>query len=417
VRSDRRGTGRIVYVLGTFPSLSETFILREIRQLQERGLRISIMSLEPGEDVADKGAEALAADAVYRPSPVSGRSILANLLAAIIYPFGYVSALGFVVRGSLRAPKVAGELVRSLAAAGFFCCALRGRTPRHVHAHFASMPATVGLLMALMLETGYSISAHARDIFTDEAIMLDRKLREAEFVAVCTEYGLEELRRRHPVSSGERLNLVYHGVDVTELAPAPAKERVSEPVEILSVGRLVEKKGFPILLRAVAILKQRGVAFRLRIVGTGPEEEDLRRMTTGLALNEEVLFEGAMPHEKLLPLFRSADLFALASVVAADGDRDGLPNVLLEALALGIPAVSTRLSAIPELIRHEETGLLAEPGNAEDLAEQMERMLFDEQLRARVIEQGRREIVRRFDVNENVAKLAELLRAAMSRRR
>jgi colanic acid/amylovoran biosynthesis glycosyltransferase len=130
-----------------------------------------------------------------------------------------------------------------------------------------------------------------------------------------------------------------------------------------------------------------------------------------------VELSGAIEHERLIPLFRRAAVFVLASVVASDGDRDGLPNVLLEALALGVPAVSTRVSAIPELIEHEETGLLAKPGDAEDLADQIERMLFDEELRAKVVEQGRLAVVTRFDVKENVLKLADLFASVMSRRR
>ncbi|MGC9318099.1 MAG: glycosyltransferase [Armatimonadota bacterium] len=411
------GAGRLVYVLGSFPSLSETFVLREIEELQRRGFALSILSLEPGEEVVHRRAEALAERTVYRPSPISGRSMLAQLVAAVLYPFGYASAVGFVLGNALRRPRAAGELLRSLAAAAFFACALRSSRPRHVHAHFASMPATVGLLLALILETAFSFSAHARDLFAREAVLMDRKLREAEFVAVCTRHGLEHLRLQHPVSSGERLNLIYHGVDVVELMPLPRREPSDQAPLILSVGRLVEKKGFPILLRAAAILRQRGVDFHLRIAGSGPEEDDLRRMIAGLALDECTRLAGPMPQEELLPIFRRADLFVLASVVASDGDRDGLPNVLLEALALGVPAVSTRVSAIPELIKHGETGLLARPGDPKDLAEQIERMLFDEELRARVTEQGRLEVVTRFDIRENVAKLVDLFSAVMTRRR
>lgn len=415
-----RGTerrGRLVYVVGSFPSLSETFILREIEELERRGFRLSILSLEPGDEVVHESARELAERTVYRPSPLSPRSLLAGLVALLLHPFGFMGAMLFALGSALRTPAATGELMRSMGAAAFFACALRGRRPRHVHAHFASMPATVGLLLAHIIETTFSFSAHARDVFTDEAVLVHRKLRQAEFVAVCTRYALEQLRRRHPVSTSDRLNLIYHGVDVVELIPLPSVEAEDEAPEILSVGRLVEKKGFPILLRAAAILRQRGVDFRLRIVGTGPEEGDLRRLVTGLSLEDCVRFDGAVPHEQLIPTFRAAALFVLASIVAGDGDRDGLPNVLLEALALGVPAVSTRISAIPELIEHEETGLLARPGDPEDLADQMERMLFDEELRAGVIEQGRRVVVSRFDLRENAVRLAELFSAAMSRRR
>ena len=415
-RSERRG--RLVYVVGSFPSLSETFILREMRELERRGFQLSILSLESGEDVVHDSAAELADRAVYRPSPLSFRSMLGGFVAMVRHPFAYMSALIFMLRCMVRSPGASGELLRSFCEAAFFACALRGKRPKHVHAHFASMPATVGLLLAHILETTFSVSAHARDLFTDEAVLMDRKMREAEFVTVCTQYGLEQLRRQHPVSSKERLNLIYHGIDVVELMPLPQPDRAKggRPL-ILSVGRLVEKKGFPILLRAAAMLRREGVEFELRIIGRGPDEGDLKRLASGLALEGCVHFDGAIPQEELIPLFRTADLFVLASIVASDGDRDGLPNVLLEALALGVPAVSTRVSAIPELIEHEETGLLANPGDSKGLAQQMERLLFDEQLRAKVIEQGRLEVVERFDVTENVAKLADLFSEVMKRRR
>jgi len=407
----------LVYVLGSFPSLSETFILREMEELERRGLRLCIMSLEPGDEVVHERARVLAERTVYRPPPLSLGSLLGGAYTAITRPFGWLSGLWFVLTNAVRHPRAASELVRSFIAATFFACALRGQRVRHVHAHFASMPATVGLLLAHVLETTFSFSAHARDLFTNEALLVDRKLREAEFVVVCTQYGLEHLRRQHPVSSSNRLNLIYHGVDVVELMPRPERRPSDEPPMILSVGRLVEKKGFPILLQAAAILRKRGVEFTLRIVGDGPDGEDLRHLAAGLALSDCVRFEGALPQERLMEIFPRAALFTLASVVASDGDRDGLPNVLLEALALGVPVVSMRVSAIPELIEHEETGLLARPGDPDDLADQMERMLFDEELRAKVIEQGRMAVVTRFDVRENGARMADLFATVMRRRR
>ena len=168
-KSDRRG--RLVYVVGSFPSLSETFILREMLELERRGFLLSILSLEPGEEVFHESAADLAGRAVYRPSPLSMRSLLAGVVAMVLGPFGFVSAVFYALGCVFRSPKAAGEIIRSLCAAGFFACALRGSHPKHVHAHFASMPATVGLLLAHMLETTFSVSAHARDLFTDESVL------------------------------------------------------------------------------------------------------------------------------------------------------------------------------------------------------------------------------------------------------
>ncbi len=413
-RARERGP-RLVYVLGKFPSVSETFVLREMQALEERALRLYVLSLEPGDETVHADARELAQRTVYRPAPLSARSLLAQGFALLLRPLGYLGAALFALRGVVRSPSTASELISSLLAAGFFVCALRGTRPRHIHAHFASMPATVGLMLAQMLDLSFSFSAHARDIFTDESILLGRKLREAEFVTVCTRYGLDYLRQQYPVAAGGRLNLVYHGVDIVELMPMPSQP--ADPPIILSVGRLVEKKGFPILLRAAALLRSTGADFELHIVGDGPEGEDLRRLAAGLGLGDCTRFHGVMAHEDLIPLFQQAALFVLASIIASDGDRDGLPNVLIEALALGVPAVGTRVSALPEILEHGQTGLLARPGDPEDLAHQMERLLYDDELRARVIERGRRLVLTKFDIQQNVQVLAELFERVTVRRR
>jgi len=413
-RARERGP-RLVYVVGKFPSVSETFILREMQALEQRALRLCVLSLEPGDETVHADARDLAQRTIYRPAPLSLRSLLAQAFAMLLHPLGYLGAVLFALRGAAGTPGGASELMSSLFAAGFFVCALRGTRPRHVHAHFASMPTTVGLMLAHMLDISFSFSAHARDIFTNESILLGRKLQEAEFVTVCTRYGLDYLRQQHPVAVGERLNLVYHGVDIVELMPVPSQP--ADPPIILSVGRLVEKKGFPILLRAATILRSTGADFELHIVGDGPEEEDLRRLAHGLGLGDCTRFHGVMAHEDLIPLFQQAALFVLASIIASDGDRDGLPNVLIEALALGIPAVGTRVSALSEILEHGQTGLLARPGDPEDLAHQMERLLYDEELRARVIDRGRRLVVTKFDTQQNVQALAELLEQVTVRRR
>ncbi len=408
-----RAAPKIVYVVDEFPSVSETFILREMQGLREwHGLRLLPVALRRGrqaEAYSDQ-ARLLAAEAVFRPARLGWRAAPIALLALFRAPGGWMCALRLALVQAVRRPRLARELLAGLITAGYFALRLP-RAIRHVHAHFAGQTATVGLFLAEILGAGYSFSAHARDIFTDEAHLLEVKLPEAEFVAVCTEYGLQTLARRHPLLSAGKLQLVYHGLDVDLYRPAPPLGRHT-PV-ILSVGRLVEKKGYPFLLRAAGILRSRGAEFRLVIIGEGPERADLMSLTTGLGLQDLVEWRGAQSAEQVRQAYAEADVFALACVVASDGDRDGLPNVLLEALACGVPTVATNLGALPELIEHEQTGLLAKPGDPQDLADQLERMLYDEELRAVVAQQGRERVVRRFRLERSVARLAELLEAAL----
>jgi len=177
---------------------------------------------------------------------------------------------------------------------------------------------------------------------------------------------------------------------------------------ILSVGRLVEKKGFPFLLQAAAILHGRGVPFEAIVVGDGPMRDELERLAGGLGLRDKVVFAGHLTQEQLGHVYRRADVFCLASIVAKDGDRDGLPNVILEAMGYGVPVVASNLSAIPEVVVAEETGLLVAPGSPQELAAQLERMLGDPSLRARLAENARRLVETEFDLRKNTVRLGSL---------
>jgi glycosyltransferase involved in cell wall biosynthesis len=408
-----RTAPRIVYVVDEFPSVSETFILREMQGLRERhALRILPAVLRRGEqpEAYSGPARALVDDAVFRPAGLGLSAGLIGVALLLRRPGGWICAVRMAVGQTLRRPRWAREIVAALFTAGYFALRLP-RGIRHVHAHFATQPATVGLFLAEIMGVGYSFSAHAQDIFTDAAHLMEIKLPEAEFVAVCSAYGLETLARKHPLTSVGKLHLVYHGLDLDRYRPAPHPER-HVPV-VLSVGRLVEKKGFPFLLRAAGILRSRGAEFRLVIIGEGPERADLMSLATGLNLQDLVEWRGAQSAEQVRAAYAEADVFVLACVIASDGDRDGLPNVLLEALACGVPTVATRVGALPELIEPEQTGLLAKPGDPQDLADQLERMLYDEDLRAIVAQQGRERVERRFRLERSVAHMAELLEAAL----
>lgn len=407
-RKRERGVGTLAVILDQFPSASETFILREMVALERRGFVLAPLALRRADGCVHAEAQELGARTVYRTRALSGGCLWRQVVAAVKYPLGYASGVALAVRYALRQPRAARDLVVGLLAAGEFAAQLRRpQRVEHVHAQFCSTPATVGMLLAEMLNVTFSMSGHARDIFTGESVLLDQKLAEAEFAAVCTRHGQERLERVHRIAAGDKVHLIHHGIDPSQFVPP--LERPAGPRMVLSVGRLVEKKGFDILLRAAALARSRGAEFELHLVGEGPEREDLERLASGLGLREVVVFRGALTQDELRPLYADASVFALASVVTADGDRDGIPNVLIEALAMGVPTVATATGGITELVEDEVTGLVAPPGDAQALAECLERALYDEELRERVRAAGRERVVLEFDVSRNTEALAELL--------
>lgn len=406
------GRARLVYVLGEFPSISETFILREMIALENMGFQLLPLSMEQPEE-GPVHAEALrfVNRTLQRPPPFSSASFSGLLRTFLQRPLGLMSALLFTLRQLFGHPRCVRELASAFMAAVYFASRLNARDARHVHAHFASYPGTVGMILAEVCGSSFSLSCHAQDIFGTKTILLPLKLGEADFVTVCTQYGLERLQRLHTLSSSDKLNLVYHGIDVSRIEHTP---HVEYPLPlIVSVGRLVEKKGFPFLFQAAAILHGQGVQFELVIVGDGPMRNELERLASGLGLRDKVVFAGHLTQEQLSHVYRRADGFCLASIVGEDGDRDGLPNVILEAMAYGVPVVASNLSAIPEAVIDGETGLLAPPGSATELALQLERVLSDTDLRSRLIHNGRRKIEESFDLHKNTVRLGALFAEAL----
>jgi glycosyltransferase involved in cell wall biosynthesis len=308
-----------------------------------------------------------------------------------------------------RYPTRSREVIVSLLSAGYFAWRLRGLPVRHIHAAFASFPATVGLFLAELTGHSFSFAAHARDLFTAEGSFLSLKAREAEFAVVCSQIGYHHLREAFPVRQRARLHLLHHGLDPSHFTPAP-RLMTSRPI-ILCAGRLVPKKGHSHLLKAASILLHRDRSFEVHIFGDGPLEPSLREMIAALHLEGCAHLHGSVPEDQLLSAYHDADIFVLPSIQAPDGDNEGIPNVLLEALALQVPVVASRTGGVPEVIHDGVTGLLVEPGNPSDLADALDRLLYDDHLRLALAAAGRIRIEQDFDLNNNVRELFDLFRS------
>ncbi|HHX40858.1 MAG TPA: colanic acid biosynthesis glycosyltransferase WcaL [Armatimonadetes bacterium] len=405
----------LVYIVGEFPSLSETFILREMLDLVDRGVPLRIYALKaprPGRMHAD--CARLMERVAYRPRRGSPRWLAGHMAMALARPRGYARLLARALReaGSSRY-RLRERLAAMDAAVGLAHAPFAGRI-RHLHGHFAGVPATTARYAAQLLGYGrespsprYSFTAHAQDIYVGgrkDRAGLEANLRGAAFVATCTGYNREHLIREHPGVPAEKIHRVYHGIDTRRFAPA--KERGTGPAQILAVGRLLPKKGLHHLVAACGVLRQRDAQFQLIIAGDGPERDRLERLAAEHGVAGSTAFLGEVIQEELIAIYGRADLFALPCVVTPEGDRDGLPNVLLEAMASALPVVSTRVSAIPEAVEDGVTGVLVPPGDVEALAGALERLIQDAGLRHRLGEAARARVERDFDIRKS--PLAEL---------
>lgn len=405
--------GPVAYVLKRYPRLTETFILNEIRAMERLGEQLHIFSLLPPEPPPHHPMVAEVRAAVHVP-PSGWRATLrvfggAHLKMLCVAPLRYLGAFMLALRRTLTSQHRI-SLWRQFARGGVLAQMCRRQCVRHIHAHFANAPTSVAHFAHRMSGIPFSFTAHAKDIYLSRPAILRRHLHAAEFVATCTAYNVEYLRRIAPHMDPQRIHLVYHGIDLQNFAGAeePAS-RLSRRQRILAVGRLVPKKGHQDLIAACALLRDQGVSFECEIVGSGPLLDALRAQIGRHDLAEQVILSGPMTHRELIVRYREADLFVLAPRIAEDGDRDGIPNVIAEAMAVGVPVVATDVSGIPELVRHGYTGLLAPSRDPNALALQMKRLLDDHQL-GRELAHAAREVLRReFDLWETTRELHALM--------
>ncbi len=355
---------RVAVVTSGFPRLSETFALNELLALRRRGMLAGVFATKPGDwSQAHPAAHALRAD--VRVLPAGGVEVQAGALVA-----------------HLAGVRIDG-----------------------VHGYFAHQPAAVAAAAAETLGVPYGFSAHALDVRKVPTPELAERGRRAGGVVTCNAETAEAL-----VAAGVAADLVPHGVDTRLFSPRPRSP--GEPRRVLAVGRLVAKKGFDVLIRAVARL---GAGVELRVVGSGPLEDPLR--AEAARAGAPVTFAGPRTHAGLAAEYRRADVVAVPSVVDAGGDRDGLPNVVLEALACGRPVVASDVAALPSAVLHGRTGLLVPPGDAGALAASLRLLLEDADLRAGLGAAGRRLVLERYDLARCSAVLCRRLEAVYGRER
>jgi glycosyltransferase involved in cell wall biosynthesis len=394
----------IAYIVSRFPHASETFIARELLALEGGGAdELELLSLFPPADETVQPSAEPFVDRLVRPR--ASEALLALGWWALRRPLRLAGSVGVIARDHVRSP---GVLVRALAtvplAAAHARLVLRRRVD-HVHAHYATYPALSAWLCRRLAGAPYSFTAHAHDLYVDQS-MLARKLADAEFAVTISEHNRRFLEA---YGDGSRIHVVHAGIDTAALPFRPRAVPAEGPVRALCVASLQEYKGHAVLLDALAGAPELE-RMELDLVGGGPLRAQLEGRARTLGLGGRVRFHGSMREDSVRRLFDRADLFVLPSVVARDGQMEGVPVVLMEALAAGVPVVATRLSGIPELVHDGETGLLVAPGDASELREALVRVVtgsFEPDLHA-----GRRLVEREFDVADTAARLRELIAAA-----
>jgi glycosyltransferase involved in cell wall biosynthesis len=418
VRDDGPTTAKvtfpIAYIAGQFPARSETFVYREVRGLRALGWDVRTVSLnEPRErglaDFAD-----LEAGTVYVYGPGRGATIAAALAEALAHPIRSTGTMLRAIGDAIRphdpmSPGIRAKVVPQAFASLGLARRLRRDGVRHLHCHFAHAPTTVGMYAARQLRVPFSFTGHANDLFQRRALIAE-KLQRAAFVACISEWH-RELYRSTVAKGDERYHVIRCGVDVDSWTPKPDAGReiaTSEPVRVLTVGRLVEKKGVDTLIRGLAEFgKRTSRLWHLTVAGDGPERRSLEGLAAELQCANCISFLGAVDNDRVRGLLAQADLFALPCREDRSGDRDGIPVVLMEAMACGVPVISGDLPAIRELVRPNETGVLVDGTKPEHLAAEVDRLVTSPETREILARNAREHVAREFSMTSNLQRLIQ----------
>ncbi|RLP22096.1 glycosyltransferase [Mesorhizobium sp. YM1C-6-2] len=406
--------GRLAVVLKGWPRLSETFIAQELVALEQRGLRFEVWSMRhPTDKKRHALHDALKAKVRYLPEYLYQEPlrVLKGLARSARLP-GFGAALKLWLKHLVSDPTP--NRVRRFGQAAVLA---REASPdlNFVYAHFMHTPSSVALYAAMMRGVEWGFSAHAKDIWKSPDWEKRDKLERATFGVTCTSLGAEHLRSLS--ADPAKLDLVYHGLDLSRFPspppPRPPRDGSNEPVTIISVGRLVEKKGYNLLLDALAKLPA-ALKWRFVHIGGGDLSQALKARAKELGLSEHIEWRGARDQGEVISALREADIFMLPSRIASDGDRDGLPNVLMEAASQELPILSTSVSSIPEFIENGRQGILVEP-DAGQLGAALAKMIADPEGRARLAAAARTRLVESFGMDAGIDLLSTRLATALAR--
>jgi glycosyltransferase involved in cell wall biosynthesis len=385
----------VAYLFERFPSFGQTFCYREVAELERQGMTVHLYSIRrPAGEPTENWDPRIVERVHYLPEE--------KLLVADVERILKTKAVSDRVRAAVKNWGRQSDFLR-LYQAIYVGVRLQEKGLRHIHAHFAGMAARTVYWINDFFSLPYSFTAHANDIFAprDFAISLAKLIERAAAVVTVSDYSVRLLQERFPESAA-KVQRVYNGVDLTGFNPT---DFAGTPPQIVSIGRLIEKKGFTDLIAACALLRVRGKPFRCAIIGEGPLEDALRRQIASGALSDCVELTGPQTQVEIATRFAHAAIFALPSTREADGGMDNLPTVIMEAMAAGLPVISTPLAGIPEMVEDGINGVLVPDRDAPALAGALEQLLNDPERARRLGERGRQIAREKFSIEESARQL------------
>lgn len=400
---------KIAYILSKFPVFTETFIIREIREIRRRGIEVEVFSLKGADGDKSKHAEAeeLRRDTHYIPFFLSIEVWTSVLYYLLTRPGVTLGMLGKIIARNISSPMT---LLKSLAVmpkAMTIARRLRKMGIDKIHCHWATVPATASWIVSALNDAEFTFTTHAWDIFKADN-MLEEKMAASSGVRTISAFNKQYLLEKYPSINPDKISVIHIGIDVGRFVPHDRSDH--EGFVILSIGRLVQTKGFQFLLEACYILRKLNVDFHCRIIYVSDAyDEEIFALYERLGLKGAVEFISEVPQEKILEYYNSSDCLALPCIVDKSGDRDGIPTVILEAMATEMPVISTEISGIPEVVINDLSGVLIAPGSPAELADAIETLHSDPALRERLGKKGREIVLDEFEISRSVDLLLGII--------
>jgi colanic acid/amylovoran biosynthesis glycosyltransferase len=407
--SVRRG---IAVLLSRFPTVTETFILREIDEMERQGQPVTLVPLlREYPPVLHPEAQRWVERALYTPF-LSLRILAANGRALGGRPWAYLSLLGRLILGSITEPRFLLGTLAIVPKSVYIAEQLRKGGIRHVHAHFATHPATAALIISRFAETSFSFTIHAHDLLSKHhRPLLGLKIEEARFIRVISAYNEGFLHTLYAGTPREKVHVIHVGIEpeLYGAEGAPAPDGAPPELRILTIAGFRPYKGLPVLVEACRMLRDEGFSFRCEVIGDGPMRREIEDLVRQHDLGDRLHLLGARPQGEVREILRTRPLFVLPSVILPDGWMEGIPVALMEAMAAESPVIASRLSGIPELVEDGVGGLLVEPGDAAELAAAIRRVAADPELARSLGGNGRRRVDEAFRLDATVSELLALI--------
>lgn len=398
---------KLGYIMSRFPKISETFILYEILAVQELGAKVEIFPLiKENQSVCHKEAEALVRIAHYHKY-FSFSILKAQLYFLFLQPIGYLRTLIEVLLNTLKNKNFFIKALIIFPKSVRFAYEMQKMKISHIHAHFATHPTVAAFIIHRLTGIPFSFIAHGSDLHVNRT-MLDKKIAASTFAVTCSKFNKELMVTSAGEQMREKIHVIYSGVELDVFSPNFNKP-TDRPIQIICVGSFEEVKGHKYLMQACKLLQDRGIKFHCHLVGDGPVRGTIEKLITELRLDDRITIHGLLQRQEVAKILQESDIKAAPSAPTLDGKREGLPCVLIEAMAAGLPIVSTQLTGIPELVDDQHTGFLVEPHNAEELANALQKLCESHELRIQMGKAGRKKVQEGFDRKKNTKTLLKLI--------